>query len=221
MTTASQDSANSVFPPLSGDRSSLEALGEALRRLRHEDAVSLPWLSEAACRPFLEAADRLTYREARPVVGSGDKEVRQDFEVCMALGESGPFHDLAAGLERDLIAASTTFADSPLPAGFTLNDMIVQRYPVGCRGITPHVDHIRYEGLVAILVFAGRGKFEVVADRSGADPRHIPNGPGDLLLMAAPGYGGQRRRPFHRLSEVSEPRVILGLRWDVRDGEPW
>ena len=52
---------NPSTPPVSGDRSSLEALSGALQRLRHEDAVSLPWLSQAACRLFLEAAGRLTY----------------------------------------------------------------------------------------------------------------------------------------------------------------
>ena len=199
----------------------LGPLVRALTRLEQEDAVSLPWLEESACESYLEAAASLSYREARPVVGSGEKAVRQDFEVCMELGDSGPFHSLAESLEQDIKAAAALLPADPLPGGFTLNDMIVQRYPVGCQGITPHVDHIRYQGLVAILVFQGRGRFETVADREGSSPKEVANGPGDLLLMAAPGFAGQRRRPFHRLSGVTEPRVILGLRWDSRAGEPW
>ena len=206
---------------LSGDDGGLDRLAAALERVRGEAAASVPWLSERACRPFLEAARTLTYRPARPVVGSGAKEVRQDFEVCMELGEEGPFHDFARGLEADLLTAAERLQGSLLPAGFTLNDMIVQRYAPGCSGITPHVDHIRYQGLVAIIVFAGTANFQITADRDGNAPRSIPNGPGDLILMAAPGFAGQDRRPFHRLVEVASERVILGLRWDVRAGEPW
>lgn len=207
--------------PRSGDLGDLQALSQALAGLKDRDAVSLPWLGGGACRAYLEASDRLAYRPARPVVGTGEKAVQQDFEVCMELGETGPFHDLAEALGADLRDAASALTPALLPEGFELNDMIVQRYPSGCQGITPHVDHIRYQGLVAILVFQGRGKFEIVADRSGAAPQEVPNGPGDLLLMTAPGFAGERRRPFHRLSEVTEPRVILGLRWDSRHGEPW
>lgn len=204
----------------SADRGGLDELAAALDRLRGLDALALPWISAAAAQPYLEAADTLTYREARPVVGSGDKEVRQDFEVCMDIPAASPFHRFAQALEADLKAAAALLEPNPLPGGFTLDDLIVQRYPVGCRGITPHVDHVRYQGLVAIIVFGGRGLFETLADRQGNDPKRVETAPGDLLLMAAPGFDGEQRRPFHRLSEVTEKRVILGLRWDTRPGQP-
>ncbi len=204
----------------SADRADLDDLAEALDRLRAVDALALPWITQASAQPYLEAAETLTYREARPVVGSGDKEVRQDFEVCMDIPGGSIFRNFAQALEADLKAASALLEPDPLPEGFTLDDLIVQRYPVGCRGITPHVDHVRYQGLVAIIVFGGRGLFETLADRQGADPKPVETAPGDLLLMAAPGFDGEKRRPFHRLSEVTEKRVILGLRWDTRPGQP-
>ncbi len=203
----------------SSDHVSLAELAQALERLRAVEAVSLPWLSEEGCAPFLSAARDLPYREARAVVGAGDKEVRQDFEVCFEeLGSEGPFHTFARDLEADLISASAQLTPPPLPEGFTLNDLIVQRYRPGSAGITPHVDHIRYQAIVAIIVFSGEGDFQILDDRSGRNPRSVPNRAGDLLLMRAPGFAGLQDRPFHRLSEVRSPRVILGLRWDVRAG---
>ncbi len=40
--------------------------------------------------------------------------------------------------------------------------------------------------------------------------------PGDLLLMRAPGFAGRRDRPFHYLSDVTQTRLALGLRHDLR-----
>jgi alkylated DNA repair dioxygenase AlkB len=211
--------------PRSCDRGSLSALAGALARLRDVEALSLPWLSGAACKSFLEAAAGLPYREARAVVGAGEREVRQDFEVCFEdLGTEGPFHRFASDLEADLKAAASQLpppsphlpphSPAVLPDGFRLNDLIVQRYKPGSSGITPHVDHIRYQGIVAIVVFSGEADFQILDDRQAGNPRSVANRAGDLLLMRAPGFAGLRDRPFHRLCDVRSPRVILGLRWD-------
>lgn len=213
--------ASHATAPRSSDRGSLSALADALGRLRDLEALSLPWLTSAACAPFLEAAGRLPYREARAVVGAGEKEVRQDFEVCFEeLGAEGPFHRFARDLEADLKAAASRLSSPPLPPilpdGFRLNDLIVQRYKPGSSGITPHVDHIRYQGIVAIVVFSGEADFQILDDRQGRNPRSIANRAGDLLLMRAPGFAGLTDRPFHRLCDVRSPRIILGLRWDSR-----
>jgi alkylated DNA repair dioxygenase AlkB len=206
--------------PASTDKARLTALARALERLAAGvEALSLPWLDRAACGSYLDEAARLTYREARPVVGAGEKAVRQDFEVCFEdLGDDGPFHAFARTLEEEVKQAAALLPAYPLPPGFRFNDLIVQRYRPGSAGITPHVDHIRYQGLVAIAVFSGEGDFQIVEDREGRNPRSIPNAAGDLLLMRAPGFAGLNGRPFHRLASVRSPRVILGLRWDSRAG---
>ena len=61
------------------------ALAAALTELADDDAVSLPLLSPADCRPLTAAAKALPYRRATPVIGSGDKEVRQDFDLTVEL----------------------------------------------------------------------------------------------------------------------------------------
>ena len=53
-------------------------------------------------------------------------------------------------------------------------------------------------------------------ERSGRGAREVPCPPGDLLLMRAPGFAGRRDRPFHYLSDVTQARLTLGLRHDLR-----
>jgi len=193
-------------------------LAVALCGMAAEDAVALPLLGPAERGPLVEAAGRLSYRPARPMIGEGDRTVRQDFALCMTIGPGSPFHALAAALERAVAGALARLSPPPLAAPPRFNDLIVQRYHAGSLGITPHRDHIRYRDLVAIVTLAGRARFFLCADRSGCHAREVPIPPGSLLLMRAPGFGGLRDRPFHMLSDVTETRIALGLRHDVEAG---
>jgi alkylated DNA repair dioxygenase AlkB len=190
-------------------------LAAALDRLAVEDAVVLPLLGPAERGPLVEAAGRLSYRVARPMIGEGERTVRQDFELCMTVEPDSPFHALRAALERAVAGALARLNPPPLAAPPRFNDMIVQRYHPGSLGITPHRDHIRYRDLVAIVTLAGQARFFLCADRGGRDAREVPTPPGSLLLMRAPGFAGRGDRPFHMLSEVTETRIGLGLRHDV------
>lgn len=195
------------------------ALAAAVARLPAEDAVALPLLGDDVRQPLLEAARQMTYRPARPLVGEGARLVRQDFELSVTFPEDSPFPRFATALEgllrRALVRLSPQLLDK-----IQLNDLIVQHYQPGSAGITPHRDHVRYEGLVALVNLAGRARFCVCTDRSGANARELDDGPGVLLLMRAPGFAGRRDRPFHFLKDVSEERYSLGLRHDIRAGEP-
>lgn len=193
-----------------------DVLADALARLAREDAVSLPLLDPPPCRDLLAAAAELSYRPATPLIGEADREVRQDFELATEIPSGSPFHALAAALESLIAQALERLEPPPLAAPPRLNDLIVQRYPEGSSGITPHRDHIRYRDLVAVVTLAGRARFFVCPDRSGRDAREVAVPPGSLLLMRAPDFAGRRDRPFHMLSEVSERRVSLGLRHDTR-----
>ena len=75
------------------------ALVGALTRVQQEDGASLPLLDQAACGRYLTACEALSYRPARPVVGSGDKEVHQDFAVCMDIAAASPLRTLATQLQ--------------------------------------------------------------------------------------------------------------------------
>ncbi|MFQ5775593.1 MAG: hypothetical protein ACE5GS_13820 [Kiloniellaceae bacterium] len=208
------NAARDPFDP--GFEAAAADLAAALARLEGEDAVSLPLLDRETRRRSAAASARLPFRTARPVIGEGAREVRQDFEVCETIPDRTIFHILANKLEVLIEDALGRLDPRPLARPLRFNDLIVQRYPRGSFGITPHRDHVRYEGLVAILPLSGAARFFVCADRAGREAREVPAPPGSLLLLRAPGFAGRRDRPFHFLRDVTRRRVSLGLRHDVR-----
>jgi hypothetical protein len=191
-------------------------LTEKLQKMEEQDAVVVRLLDDGTCADFVRASQALPYRPAKPVIGEGDKAVYQDFVLCYDLPEESPFRGLAAKLE-DLIQNALSMASPPLFAEqFLLNDLILQHYPKGSKGITPHRDHLRYRGLVALVILAGQGDFYLCDDRQGKNPRAFASGKGDLLLMRAPGFGSREDRPFHYLSDIRSDRLSFGCRYDVR-----
>ena len=194
------------------------AVARSLARLAEEDAASLDLLSAQGCADLTAAGAALSYRTARPVIGEGERRVYQDFEICMPVPDGSLFHACRDAVERLLARALAVMPAPPLAAPPPLNDLVVQRYPAGSRGITAHRDHLCYRDLVAIVTLAGQARFFVSADRSGENARELPIPPGSLLLMRAPGFAGRDDRPFHFLTDVTEERVCLGLRHDVRAG---
>ncbi len=193
-------------------------MAEALTRMAREDAVSLPLLELDECAHLAEAANSLNFRRATPVIGQGDKAVFQDFDLCHGIPAGSPFHGVAAALEKLLARALGKIQPPLLSAPPRLNDLIVQRYPAGCSGISPHRDHLRYEGLVVIVPLSGQGRFFLCEARDGRNPREIPAPLGSAVIMRAPGFGGSRARPFHYVKEIAAERLSFGLRHDVRSG---
>lgn len=196
-----------------------ESLAQAIARLRSDPAVSLPGLGESALRRLATAAGEIGYRDARPVIGEGARAVTQDFEVSLDFPRfppDSPFSHLAAALEAVTSEALACLGPDAYPDPLRFNDLIVQRYPAGSRGISPHRDHLRYRALVALFILSGDGRFCLCADRSGRDPIELPSPPGSLLLMRAPGLWGREERPFHYLDGIESGRISLGLRFDSR-----
>jgi hypothetical protein len=148
-------------------------------------------------------------------VGHGASAVSQAFDIADDVPEDGPFGQAAAELAAQIEAARCALAPRPCPP-VAFNDRVVQRYPRGPVGISPHRDRSCYVALVVNLVIAGHGRFYICPDRSFAGAREIPAEPGDALLMRAPGFGGRDARPFHAVGEITAERLVLGLRQDIR-----
>lgn len=195
------------------------AFAEAIERLAVEDGLSLPFLSEPLCQYLLKESESLSYRPAMPEVGGEGRRVYQDFELTMAFEADSPFWRFAKALDGLTDEALGLLKENPCPGMFH-NDLIIQRYQAGCAGITPHRDHIRYQGLVSLFVLGGEGDFYLCKDRSGSGARHLPAPPGSLILMRGAGFAGLSERPFHMLKDIKSYRVSLGLRWDTRPGTP-
>ena len=199
---------------LSGPEDAARAFG-ALSRV---PAVALPGLDSAGCELARAATADLSFRKARPVVGNGPRPVHQDFEICSAVPSDNPLWRLGQALSALFDAGLAAMpGNGPPPvdqAGF--NDLVVQAYPAGSTGILPHRDHIRYTGLVVLVIVDDGGRFAVCDDRSGNGAETVAAGAGDLLVMRGAGFGGRRERPFHFLEAVETPRLSIGYRHDSR-----
>jgi len=180
-----------------------------------EDAASLPLLDLPARRRLTAATARLAFRPAIPTVGEGANVVYQEFELCMTFPPTSLFVGFASALERLVDAALARLPSPPVRRPFRFNDLVVQRYERGALGITAHRDHIRYEGLIALIPLSGTARFFVCADRAGTAAREIPAPPGSLILMRGPDFAGRRDRPFHFVRDISKRRLSLGLRYDT------
>ena len=192
-----------------------DALTRALARLADEDALALPYLDEGTRAELVDCCGHLAFRTARPIVGPSERVVYQDFEVTTDIPEDGALRALATRLETELQLSLDGLTPPLLDYPFVINDFIVQRYSPGQQGITPHRDHVRYRGLVAIVVLSGAGRFWVCTDREGTAACEIPAPPGSLLLMRAPDFAGREDRPFHALSDITDVRYSFGMRYDV------
>ena len=209
---AAASTESAALPVLRADP---DAMAAALDRVAREDAAVVPVLAPADCAPFIEAGGDLAFRSAKPVIGEGERAVFQDFDICLSIPQSHRLWQLTQAVERLIADSLGTMSQPPLEK-LPLNDLVLQRYPPGARGITPHRDHVRYVGLVVIVQLSGDGSFGLCHDRSGAGARVLEAGPGDAILMRAPGFGGRKDRPFHFLDGITVERYSLGMRSDSR-----
>jgi len=98
------------------------------------------------------------------------------------------------------------------------NEVGVAHYASGSIGITPHLDGKWYRRLVAVVTLYGEARFAVCGSRDPADVVvEWSVGPGDLVLMRAPGLSGHRDgRPFHLVEGPrGRERLSLGVRMAV------
>ena len=185
-----------------------------LGRLPAEQSLAVPCLDELERQALVSLGASLTYRSASPVMGDATTPVYQDFERCYDIPPDHQLWELARYLEKRI---ATTIKKAGLQGHDTLqfNDLIVQNYPPGCRGITPHRDHVRYRIVVAIFLLTGDGNFCTCDDRKGVGAKTIPAVPGDLLLMTAPGLVEEKPGPLHFVNGVTRRRRTIGLRYDT------
>ena len=97
------------------------------------------------------------------------------------------------------------------------NEIGVTRYQPGSLGITPHLDGKWYRRLVVVVTVYGRSRFALCRNREGEVLASWRPGPGDLVLMRGPGFGGVRDgRPFHLAEGPTRgSRCSLGVRMSV------
>lgn len=189
-------------------------LTHILEKLDDTGAVAVPMLHEDFRAALFQQAKASRFRQARPLVGKGERLVRQRMEVSDHFPTDSIFRGLTEGFQKLWDDALAGTLESPFEGRLVFNDLMLQRYTIGEVGITPHRDRTDYRNLVCLFILEGVGRFYVCDDRAGHGAREIPHAAGDVLLMRAPGFRGSVDRPFHFVRDIRSPRYIFGLRQD-------
>ena len=195
------------------------AVSSSINTLPGVGAVTCPCLDVPETNALVSLVDQLEYRPAKAITGSDKAPVYQDFDLCYDVPSGHSLWEFAQVLEQALTSALAGAEVDSAGYPLRLNDLIVQRYPPGCTGITPHRDHERYGFLIAIILLTGDGHFGVCDDRQGNDSREIDFKPGDLLLMGGPGLVPNFTRPFHYVNGITDSRRTIGLRYDTHKSD--
>ena len=212
-------SINSTKIPVLASRLDLLEVSSSISTLPRVGAVACSCLEVSEANALVSVVDQLEYRPAKAITGSDNAPVYQDFDLCYDIPSGHSLWEFAQVLEQALTSALAGAEVDSECYPLRLNDLIVQRYPPGCAGITPHRDHVRYGFLIAIILLTGDGYFGICDDRQGNESREIDFKPGDLLLMGGPGLIPNFRRPFHFVNGVTDWRRTIGLRYDTHKSD--
>ena len=194
--------------------STTDSMAVALAQMAEDGAAALLMLDQRGCDLLLETAEQLNYRACAPVVGTGEKAVAQDFDISLNFRRKTRFDDFSAAFERQMNEALRRLPRCPCQHPLYFNDRVVLRYPQGSRGISPHQDLKRFEGIIAILTLSGRGDFYICADRQKTNSRLLRADPGVMIVMRGANCGASR--PFHYVENIEQGRVAFGLRYDAQ-----
>ena len=165
------------------------------------------YIDDALRSGVLEEVNLLSYA----VMPSRYGNAVQDFEMAKA--------------RLDLPAAAQVYARLSslaqgigVHAGFSqvvFNEVTVNRYARGARGITAHRDEYRFRNLVAIVLLAGHAPFLV--GRSAQELEELNVSPGDVILLRAPRCPAEKsHRPVHAVGQAVSERITLIARYDAK-----
>jgi hypothetical protein len=190
-----------------------------VRELTEQGGAAFPLISRERCAALACTARQCTY-EKQPTT-AGKYGVREELSSCTEFAEKSPFVTLAKEI-TDFINDKLSLADNKpfdeQPVHF--NEISLQKYPKGSLGITPHRDHRCYTSLILVLIVQGKGDVFLCADREKTSSRKLPTEEGTLTILRAPGYFGSSLRPFHYVTNITEERIVFGMRHNDKKIRP-
>lgn len=184
---------------------------EVINCLAANGGISLPILSESRRKKLIGEACSYQYRPQPEIVGKG--QVREQLSSAKKFPEGSLFWKLRDDFTELLVRKLGTLTIKDLFAmPIDFNDMSLQKYDQGSIGITPHKDGKSRVNLICVFNLIGKAEFALCDDRNGSNPRFLDTTPGNLILLRAPGFFHGTLQPFHFVRNVTEERVIFGLR---------
>lgn len=170
-------------------------------------AMSFRFLRPEAREAMVAEARALALDQAPPEYG----RARQRLFTKETFAEGSLFPKLR---DRFQVTMRRFFDEVPdtFEPPLAFNNVMVQRYPAGEIGITPHRDGASVLNLIAIFVLEGDGDFSLCADYKGNGARIIPAPPGHVIIMKGPGFLGSREQPIHQIMNIRQERTVVILR---------
>ncbi len=108
---------------------------------------------------------------------------------------------------------------------FRFNEPTIQMYKKGSLGIETHKDFTCCRNLICVFILTGHGRFGITKERNKENPHLLDTHPGNVILLRAAGYrgAGQETRPFHFIDQITEDRIVLGFRQNLKlnDKQTW
>jgi hypothetical protein len=182
-------------------------------------AAAVPFFSPADIDALIKHCTRLPMRKASARVGAEGREVTQDFDICFPAPRKDVLAQLADLLEKTVSVVNNKAMPPYMDEPFMLNDIAVQHYHPRSKGISPHLDALRYRGLVFIITLAGESRLAQCQDRKRNGAVRIDDKPGQLVVLSAPGFCRRKdeaARPLHFVDDITRGRLSIGLRNDTK-----
>ena len=185
-----------------------------LHELCAHGGVSFPMLPKERRLALVAEAENYPFVKQPEIAES--PLVREQVSSCSDFLEGSPFHTLAEDFFEMLVRKMgqdglTTLFSTPL----AFNEMSMQLYEKDSIGITPHKDGKSRINLICVFVLKGVGRYALCDDRAGSNPRYLDVSPGNVILLRGPGFMGSAFQPFHFVTDITEERVVFGLRQRV------
>lgn len=181
-----------------------------LEQLETNGGVSIPIISDSYRTRLLEEAETYHYEKQPEIVGPA--KVREQLSSIKEFRPGSLFFRLKDDFQKKLDEKLVKLASYPFAQPLAFNEMSLQLYEKGSIGITPHMDGLSQLNLICIFVLTGTSTFALCDDRSGLNARTLDTTPGNVIIMRAPGFLSSDFRPFHFVKDITERRIVFGLR---------
>jgi dihydroneopterin aldolase len=187
---------------------------EVIDALDTHNGISIPILSEEYRKQLLSEAETYMYIQQPEYVGPAN--VREQLSSIKRFHPASLFKQLQDDFQKLFTRKLLELPKYPFEQQLNFNETSLQKYEQGSIGITPHMDGKSVINLICVFVIVGKARFAFCDDREGNNPRDLATTPGNVILFRAPGYRGSDFRPFHFVTDVTERRIVFGLRQTLK-----
>ena len=186
------------------------AAEELLNKIIARGGASIPILPRERRLALIAEAEKYSYVR-RPQAES--PLVREDLSSFFQFPPESLFFKLKDDFGALIAEKFSCYnLDTLFSTPLEFNEMSLQLYEKDSIGITPHKDGKSRINLIAVLILKGKADYALCDDRSGSNPQYLDTTPGNVILLRGPGFMGSKHQPFHFVKNVTEKRIVFGLR---------